>query len=325
MCLKYKTFRERSENADIATEIRFGISINAIEFTSEFSLQPWRRYGTDGCILFSDILTPLPSMGIDFQITEATGPKLGSWTSADDIAKIRPINFKPLGFVADTLKNLRNAVGSKTAVLGFVGMPFTLASYMVEGGSSEDYKKIKSFGYSQPKVLHSLLDKLAQNIGDYANFQIENEAQVVQMFDSWAGTLSPADYDTFALPYQRKVVERIKAVHPETPLIVYINKCGAVIEKMGQIGADIISVDWTTTIADARKRVDNSAIGYQGNLDPMALFAPDDVLVEQTLDILRNVPKGTKHIMNLGHGVDKDTSEEKVELFVKTVQNYRKP
>lgn len=308
LCKVHKTFRQRSEQADVATEI---------------SLQPWRAYGTDGCILFSDILTPFPGMGVDFDITEKEGPKMKTWTTMDDVNRMKlidPVVSTP--FVAEALKNLRREVGNKATVLGFVGLPYTLATYMVEGGSSKEYKEIKTLGYQSPKVLHAMLDRLADNIGIYANFQIESGAQVIQVFDSWAGNLSPGDYDTFAAPYQRKVIQAIKKAHPEVPIIMYINKSGALLERMAASGADIISLDWTVTIEEARKRIGDQ-VGIQGNLDPMVLFAPNEVIKEKTEEILRSCG-GRRHVMNLGHGIDAVTPEEKAKYFVDTVQKWRK-
>jgi uroporphyrinogen decarboxylase len=308
LCKKHKTFRERSENADVATEI---------------SLQPFNRYGTDGCILFSDILTPFPGMGIDFDITEKEGPKMKTWTTMEDVDKIKLMDpHKSTPFVAEALKNLRREVGNRATVLGFVGLPYTLATYMVEGGSSTEYKQIKSLGYQNPKVLHAMLDKLAENIGDYACFQIESGAQVIQVFDSWAGNLSPHDYDTFAAPYQRKVIEKIKKKHPKVPTIMYINKSGALLERMAASGVDIVSLDWTVTIPEARKRIGDK-VGIQGNLDPMVLFAPKEVIKERTEEILK-ATGGRHHVMNLGHGIDAHTPEENAEFFVKTVQGWKK-
>jgi len=307
LCKTYKTFRERSEIADVATEI---------------SLQPWRAYGTDGCILFSDILTPFPGMGIEFDILEKEGPKMKTWNTMADVEKIKAIDPAiSTPFVAAALKNLRREVGNKATVLGFVGLPYTLATYMVEGGSSTEFKKIKSLGYQSPAILHAMLDRLAENIGDYAIFQIESGAQVIQVFDSWAGNLSPLDYDIFAAPYQRKVIEKIKKAHPTVPTIMYINKSGALLERMASSGVDIISLDWTVTIAEARRRIGNE-IGIQGNLDPMVLFAPDDVIKERTEEVL-SMGGGRKHVMNLGHGIDAGTSEEKAKFFVDTVQSYK--
>lgn len=287
-----------------------------------FSLQPWRAYGTDGCILFSDILTPFPAMGIDFDILEKEGPKMKTWTTMDDVNKIKVIDpYKHTPFVAQALKNLRAEVGKKATVLGFVGLPYTLATYMVEGGSSKEYKEIKSLGYQNPAVLHAMLDKLADNIGDYAIFQIENGAQVIQVFDSWAGNLSPLDYDIFAAPYQRKVIDKIKKAHPEVPTIMYINKSGALLERMASSGVDIVSLDWTVTIEEARKRIGDK-VGIQGNLDPMVLFGPNEVIKERTEEILRAC-NGKKHVMNLGHGIDAQTPEDKAKFFVDTVKAFK--
>ena len=307
LCKIHKTFRDRSENAEVATEI---------------SLQPYRAYGTDGCILFSDILTPFPGMGIDFEISDKEGPKMSTYTTMDDVNKIKLMDpHKSTPFVAQALKNLRQEVGNKATVLGFVGLPYTLATYMVEGGSSKEYKEIKSLGYQSPKILHAMLDKLADNIGDYAIFQIESGAQVIQIFDSWAGNLAPVDYDIFAAPYQRKVIEKIKKFHPKVPIIMYINKSGALLERMATSGVDIVSLDWTVTIEEARKRIGNK-IGIQGNLDPMVLFAPHDVIKQRTEEILKSVG-GQNHVMNLGHGIDAVTPEENANFFVKTVQAWR--
>jgi uroporphyrinogen decarboxylase len=176
-------------------------------------------------------------MGIDFDITEKEGPKMKTWTTMADVEKIKLMDpHKSTPFVAQALKNLRQEVGNKATVLGFVGLPYTLATYMVEGGSSKEYKEIKSLSYQDPKVLHAMLDRLAENIGDYACFQIESGAQVIQVFDSWAGNLSPMDYDVFAAPYQRKVIEKIKKNHPTVPIIMYINKSGALLERMAASG-----------------------------------------------------------------------------------------
>ena len=299
-----------------------GISLlTSTNFTSN-SLQPWRNYGVDGCILFSDILTPFPGMGVEFDITEKEGPKMATWTTMADVDKMKLMDpYKATPFVAEAIKNLRREVGNTATVLGFVGLPYTLATYMVEGGSSKEFKEIKSMSYQNPKVLHAMLDKLADNIGDYAVFQIDCGAQVIQLFDSWAGNLSPLDYDTFAAPYQRKVIEKIKKAHPKVPTIIYINKSGALLERMASTGIDIISLDWTVKIEEARLRIGDK-IGIQGNMDPMVLFAPKDVIKQRTEEILR-AAGGRNHVMNLGHGIDAGTSEENAKFFVDTVHQFK--
>lgn len=188
---------------------------------------------------------------------------------------------------------------------------------------SHSFITLQTLGYENPAVLHAMLDRLAENIGIYANFQIENGAQVIQIFDSWAGNLAPLDYDVFAAPYQKKVIDMIKKAHPEVPIIMYINKSGALLERMANSGADIISLDWTVTIPEARKRIGDK-VGIQGNLDPMILFGPDNIIKERAEEILRDCG-GRNHVMNLGHGIDAHTPEAKAKFFVETVQAWRKP
>lgn len=261
-------------------------------------------------------------MGIEFDILEKEGPKLPTLSTMDDVNRIIEIDpHKSTPFVGEALKNLRREVGNTATVLGFVGLPYTLATYLVEGGSSTEYKKIKSLGFQNPKVLHAMLHKLAINIGIYANYQIESGAQVIQVFDSWAGNLSPKDYDEFAAPYQRMVIQAIKKQNPKVPVIIYINKSGALLERMASSGADIVSVDWTVDIPEARRRMKDS-VGIQGNLDPMVLFAPDEIIKERTHEILK-AAIGTKHVMNLGHGIDAGTSEEKARFFINTVKEFK--
>ena len=308
LCESHKTFRERSENPDLATEI---------------SLQPWRAYKTDGCILFSDILTPLPGMGIDFDIEEKIGPKIKPYRTMDDVNTIKLMDpYKSCAFVGEALKNICHEVKNEATVLGFIGLPYTLASYLVEGKSSIGFKNIKQMSYlDKGVVLHKMLNILSENITNYAIFQTENGAQVIQLFDSWAGNLSPSDYDTFALPYQKKVIDAIKEVHPKVPIIMYIHKSGALLEKIVASGADCISLDWTVSIEEARRRVGNSIV-LQGNLDPMALYAPQEEIMKQTAAILE-AGGGKNHIMNLGHGIDAETPESSAKLFVDFVKDYK--
>lgn len=262
-------------------------------------------------------------MGVSFDILEKEGPVMDKkWTTIDDVNSMTPIDpYKSTPYVAEALKNLRREVGNSATVLGFIGLPYTLATYMVEGGSSKEFKDIKTLGYENPAVLHAMLQRLADNLADYGIYQIESGAQVIQVFDSWAGNLSPLDYDTFAAPYQVKVIEKIKKAHPEVPIIIYIHKSGALIERMAQSGADIVSLDWTVSIQEARQRI-GYKVGIQGNLDPMTLFAPDSVIKSQTESILQ-AAGGRNHVMNLGHGIDAGTSEEKANFFINTVKNWR--
>jgi len=315
LCKQYPTFRQRSEIAEVATEI---------------SLQPWRGdgkgnggYKTDGVILFSDILTPLPGMGVEFDILEKEGPKMPPLRTKEAIDAVHPMDpDASCPFVREALGNLRREVGNEATVLGFIGAPYTMATYCVEGGTSASYLEIKKMGYNEPALLHALLDKLADNLADYACYQIDSGAQVIQMFDSWAGNLAPADYDIFAAPYQKKIVDKVKAKYPDVPLIMYIAKSGALLERMAATGIDIVSVDWTVTMADARKRLEPFNVGVQGNLESAVLLGNHDLIEKRTLEVIREAGP-TRHIMNLGHGIEASTPEENAKKFVDTVKNFR--
>ena len=303
---KYPSFRERSENPDLSIEI---------------SLQPWRAFQPDGVIMFSDILTPLPGMGIPFDIIESKGPIIDPpIRTAEQVAALRPLDpEESLPFVKTVLKTLRQEVGNKAAVLGFVGSPWTLAAYAIEGKSSKDYANIKRMAFSEPALLHTLLGKIADSIATYVRFQIDSGAQVVQLFDSWAGNLSPIDYDTFALPYQQRVIQQVKQTHPDTPLILYISGSSGVLERMGQSGVDIVSVDWTVDMADARRRL-GPAMGVQGNVDPGVLFGSKAFIRDRILDTVAKAGN-QKHILNLGHGILPGTPEENAAFFFETAKN----
>jgi uroporphyrinogen decarboxylase len=302
---KYPSFRERSENPDIAIEI---------------SLQPWRAFRPDGVIMFSDILTPLPGIGIPFDIIESKGPiidpPIRTQAQVDALHSFDP--YKSLPFIRTILQTLRQEVGNEATVLGFVGAPWTLAAYAIEGRSSKDYIHIKRMAFNEPALLHQFLGKIADAIATYVCYQIESGAQVVQMFDSWAGHLSPQDYRLFALPYQQQVVRKVKAVYPDTPLILYISGSAGVLELMGESGVDIVSVDWTVDMADARRRLGPN-IGVQGNIDPCALFASHDFIRDRVVDTIRKAG-GRGHILNLGHGVLQRTPEENVAFFFETAK-----
>ncbi|MBA2750489.1 MAG: uroporphyrinogen decarboxylase, partial [Tatlockia sp.] len=267
---KYPSFRDRSEIPEVAVEV---------------SLQPWKAFQPDGVILFSDIVTPLPGLGIEMDIAEGKGPIIESpiRTSAQ-VDNLRPLQpEESLPFIKTILQALSNEVGDKSTVLGFVGAPWTLAAYAVEGKGSKTYSAIKGMAFSDPTVLHQLLTKLADAIAIYARYQIDCGAQVVQMFDSWAGQLSPQDYDTFALPYQQRVFQQIKQTHPDTPLILLVSGSAGVLERMAASGADIVTVDWAVDMADARARLGQS-MKVQGNLDPGVLFGSKEFIRDRIYD-----------------------------------------
>ncbi len=302
---KYPSFRERSEIPEVAIEV---------------SLQPWRAFQPDGVILFSDIVTPLPGMGIDMDIAEGKGPIIFSpIRSQEQVDALRPLEpDESLPFIKTILQSLRQEVGNESTVLGFVGAPWTLAAYTVEGKGSKDYAVIKNMAFSDPTILHQLLEKLSDSIATYIRYQIDCGAQVVQMFDSWAGQLSPQDYDTFALPYQQRVFRQVRQTHPDTPLILLVSGSAGVLERMGRSGADIVTVDWTVDMADARTRL-GAQMKVQGNLDPGVLFGSKAFIRDRILDTVQKA--GNRgHILNLGHGVLPNTPEENVAFFFETAK-----
>jgi uroporphyrinogen decarboxylase len=316
LVLKHPTFRERSEVPELAVEI---------------SLQPYRNYNTDGCILFSDILTPLPGMGLDFDIRENVGPvmkKVDSWDAVNKMHLIDPSSSTK--FVEKSLQMLRNEVTPETAVLGFVGCPYTLATYLIEGGKTASYSNVKRMISEDPKLLHTILKNLAESIAEYAVFQIQAGAQLIQLFDSWAGDLSPVDYDIFAAPYQKIIINRIKQDFPTVPTVMYIKHSGALLERMAGTGVDVVSLDWTVDVTEARVRLDAGRkgagllgrTGIQGNLDPALLFADHKTIEERTIEIIKK-GEGDRHVMNLGHGIEANTPEENAKCFVDVCRNYR--
>lgn len=302
---KYPSFRQRSEIPEVAIEV---------------SLQPWKAFQPDGVILFSDIVTPLPGIGIDMDVAEGKGPVIENpIRTQEQVDKLYPLQpDESLPFIKTILQALRSEVGNKSTVLGFVGAPWTLAAYAVEGKGSKTYSIIKNMAFSEPAILHQLLAKLSDSIATYVRYQIDCGAQIVQMFDSWAGQLSPQDYETFALPYQKRVFEQVKQTHPDTPLILLVSGSAGLLERMSQSGADIVNVDWTVDMADARARL-GKEMKVQGNLDPGVLFGSKEFIRDRIHDTVRKAGNWG-HILNLGHGVLPTTPEENVAFFFETAK-----
>lgn len=308
ICERYPSFRERSENVDLVVEI---------------SLQPWKVFKPDGVILFSDILTPLSGMKIPFDILKGKGPVIHNpIRTASDVDQVREfVPEESVPYVGKSLTILREEVKGEAAVLGFVGAPFTLASYVVEGGSSKHFSKIKSMAFSQPKVLHTLLQKLAYSMSTYIKYQADNGAQAVQIFDSWATELSPVDFEEFSLPYIKQIVDSVKKTHPHLPLILYASGSGGLLERLRLTGVDVVSLDWTVDMAEGRKRL-GSDVAVQGNVDPGALFGSKEFITKRIHETVRKAGRD-KHILNLGHGIVVGTPEENVAHFFEVAKNLR--
>jgi uroporphyrinogen decarboxylase len=292
------------------------------ELAVEVSLQPYDILGVDAVIMFSDILVPVEAMGMKFELIESRGPvfdtPLRSAAQVDKLIVPDPVEKTP--FVLETLGLLRKHLENAVPVIGFAGAPFTLASYMVEGAGSKNYAEIKGMMYREPKTVHALLDKLADTIILYLNAQIEAGAQVVQVFDTWAGELSTADYKEFALPYTQKIFEHLHR-GPQglgVPATLYVNGCSHLLETMAESGANVLSIDWRLEIGEARKRLDAvgaETIALQGNMDPCELLGPPDSIASAVRDILKSAG-GVGHIMNLGHGIMPMVPVENARAFI---------
>jgi uroporphyrinogen decarboxylase len=288
------------------------------ELAAEVSLQPYEILGVDAVIMFSDILVPVEAMGMKVDIVESKGPILEDpvRTEAQVEKLIVPDPVETMPFVMETIRLLRKRLGTEAPLIGFAGAPFTLASYMVEGGGTRNYAEIKRMMYREPMTIHRLLDKLADTIILYINAQIEAGAQVVQLFDTWAGELSAADYEEFALPYERKVFERIHRGPSglTVPAILYVNGCSHILEKMVESGANALSIDWRIDLDEARRRTGDK-VALQGNLDPCELLGTPESIAESVKEILKK-GGGLGHIMNLGHGILPMVPVENARAFI---------
>jgi uroporphyrinogen decarboxylase len=304
---------------DIRAKVGFLELCKNTDLAAEVSMQPYRILGVDAVIFFSDILIPIEAMGVDVFLTDK-GPEIGNpIRSQRDVDVLRiPDPAAEVPFVGSIIKKLRSDLQNQVPLIGFAGAPWTLASYMIEGGGSKNFAEIKSLAYRQPRVLHTLLDKLASTVSSYLLFQIESGAQVIQLFDTWAGELNRPDYEEFALPYTKKIFD---AVGNRVPRVLYLNGTSAILESMAASGADVISIDWRISIKEARQRVAGK-VALQGNLDPCLLLGPKERLVQKTQEILEQAGP-TGHILNLGHGILPPTPVENARAFIEFGQNYR--
>lgn len=295
------------------------------ELACEVTLQPIDRFGFDAAILFSDILVVLPPMGLAIEFGEG-GPHLPA-PVRDAAAIDRLAVFDPsaeLGFVMDAVRMIRSGLADRVPLIGFAGAPFTLACYAVEGGGSKNWEQTKRLLFGDPAALHRLLDKLARNVAVYLEAQVEAGAQAVQLFDSWAGILAQPDFREFALRWTREVIDRLKAsptwkAGRGVPIIYFVNGCAPYLDDWAGSGADVLGVDWRIDLGRVRQRV-GGEVALQGNLDPTALFAPEDTLRKRIAEVLGSAGPGPGHVFNLGHGILPGTDPERVKLVVDTVR-----
>ena len=290
------------------------------ELAAEVTLQPIRRFGFDASILFSDILVLLEPMGATFQFGDS-GPSMeGPIRKEAQIDALRVVDPREhLGYVADTIRILKRELG-ETPLIGFAGAPFTLASYLVEGGGSKDYKEVKTLMFTEPELFARLMDKLADQVAAHLLMQVEAGVDAVQLFDSWAGVLSPEDYERFCLPGVKRIMARL--AESGVPRIFFAKGTAPYLELVASSGADALGLDWTINLRDALPRVGWRPV--QGNMDPVLLFGAETEIRRRALDICRQGDDGPGHVFNLGHGILPKTPISAVEALVDTVQNYRR-
>jgi uroporphyrinogen decarboxylase len=292
------------------------------ELIAEITVQPVRRYGVDAAIIFSDIVVPLKAIGVDLDIVPGVGPVIASpFTTSGDVDVLRPLEPADVDFL-DSAVRLAVAELGATPLIGFAGAPFTLASYLVEGGPSREHLKTKALMYSQPALWHQLCDRLATIAVGFLRVQVGAGARAVQLFDSWAGILSPADYRTYVMPHSARVLAELAELG--VPRIHFGVGTGELLELMGEAGADVVGVDWRVPLDVAAQRV-GADHALQGNLDPAMVFAPWDVIAQSASDVIARGRAARGHIFNLGHGVLPTTDPDVLSRLVDHVHQATGP
>jgi uroporphyrinogen decarboxylase len=284
---------------------------------AEVTLQPVERLGVDAAILFADILLVLEPLGVGLEFNRGEGPRIRRpLRNADDVARLKPVDVAAaVPFVFETVRLVRQALADRVPLIGFAGAPFTLASYLIEGGPSREFVDTKRFMREERGAWHALLTLLAGITGDYLNGQIEAGAQAVQLFDSWVGTLSPGDYREFVLPHTRAAIRRLT---PGVPVIHFGTGTATLLPLMREAGGDVIGLDWRVELGEAWQRLGHD-VAVQGNLDPAILLASRNEIGRATRAILEQAAGRPGHIFNLGHGVHKETPVDHVIALVDVV------
>ena len=291
------------------------------ELAVEVTLQPVDLIGVDAAILFADILLPLEGMGLGLRFAKGEGPVIEPPVrTASDVDKLGVADpIETTGYVMEAIRLLRGELAEKVPLIGFAGAPFTLASYMVEGGSTRDFVHTKSFMLSEPKAWAKLMELTTETVAQYLEAQMEAGAQAVQVFDSWVGFVAPDDYERSIMPYSSSLIERVS--RGGVPVIHFANNAGSMLDLVVEAGGDVIGVDWRVPMARALEVIPEDR-GVQGNIDPMALFAPEDVLERKVADILEAVGTRRGHVFNLGHGIHKTADPDKARALVRFVREH---
>ena len=297
------------------------------DLACEVTLQPLERFDLDAAILFSDILTIPDAMGLGLHFVEGEGPKfshpLSSLSEINQLTK--PDVSKDLSYVSEAVSVIKKNLKGRVPLIGFSGSPWTLATYMVEGGSSKTFSKVKGLMYENPKHMHQLLDVLADTIIDYLNSQIEAGADSVMIFDTWGGLLNKASYENFSLMYMSKIVAGINRNYEgkTIPVTIFTKGGSAWLEQIAATGCDAVGIDWTVEIGEAERRI-GSKVALQGNLDPSVLYASAEVIKSEAHKILDQFQGSTGHVFNLGHGITPDVNPESMKALVDAVHSYSK-
>jgi len=298
------------------------------ELACEVTIQPLERFPLDAAILFSDILTIPDAMGLGLYFGEGEGPRferpVRSKAEVDALGVPDPEG--ELRYVMDAVRTIRRELDGRVPLIGFSGSPWTLATYMIEGGSTKNFALSKGMMFDQPALMHALLGKLADSVTGYLNAQIAAGAQAVQIFDTWGGTLTPRDYKAFSLDYMQRIVNGLtrEADGRKVPVILFTKGGGQWLEAMADTGADALGLDWTTDIGEARERVGHR-VALQGNLDPSTLYASPEVIRRSVAEILAGYGKGSGHVFNLGHGIHPEIPPEHAAAFVEAVHDLSRP
>ncbi len=294
------------------------------ELACEVTLQPLARFPLDAAILFSDILTIPDAMGLGLYFSEGEGPRFEKPVQAENAIDALgvPDPNQDLGYVMDAVRLIRRELDGRVPLIGFSGSPWTLATYMVEGGSSRDFRTIKAMLYERPDLLDRLLNTITQAVRLYLNAQIENGAQAVMLFDTWGGALTPSDYCRFSMKPMERIIAGLTREHEgrTVPVILFTKNGGQWLEAMTDTGADALGLDWTTDLGDARRRV-GAQVALQGNLDPSVLYASPPVIRDQVAKVLASFGKGDGHVFNLGHGIHPGIDPEHAAAMIEAVHD----
>jgi uroporphyrinogen decarboxylase len=297
------------------------------DLACEVTLQPLERFDLDAAILFSDILTIPDAMGLGLHFVENEGPKFSKpLTTLNDIDQLsKPEVGIELAYVFDAVSVIKENLKGRVPLIGFSGSPWTLATYMVEGGSSKNFSKVKGLLYENPKHLHQLLNVLADTVIDYLNAQIEAGADSIMIFDTWGGLLNKESYENFSLRYMSKIVEGIHRKYDKKtiPVTLFTKGGSAWLEQIAATGCDGVGLDWTVEIGEAERRV-GSKVALQGNLDPSVLYASPEVITAEAYKVLDQFKGQTGHVFNLGHGITPDVNPESMKVLVDVVHSYIK-